>query len=112
MINVGLGSAIGALLRYLLTSCWKKRGINWPLATLLINVTGSLALGLLTSHFAADSPVMLLFGIGMMGGYTTFSTFNTELISMIDEHRWVALLTYLGLSYILGIGAAVIGMAL
>lgn len=40
MINVGIGAAIGAVIRYIITSWWKKLRIDWPLATLFINITG------------------------------------------------------------------------
>lgn len=112
MISVGCGSAIGALIRYLITFYWQKQKINWPLATLFINVTGSFILAALTTHTGGQSPAMLLLGVGMMGGYTTFSTFNTELVAMIDEKRWGALFAYLGLSYVLGIAAGVLGIML
>ncbi|GGI63068.1 fluoride efflux transporter FluC [Limosilactobacillus caviae] len=110
MINVGLGAAIGAVIRYIITTWWKRLKIDWPLATLFINITGSFLLGILTENFASNSPIMLLFGTGLMGGYTTFSTFNVELISMIDERRWRTLTVYLGLSYIGGTVAAICGL--
>lgn len=110
MLSVGCGSALGALLRYWLTTLWKKRHIDWPLATLLINLTGALALGLLTGHLAATGSAMLFWGVGLLGGYTTFSTFNTELVAIIDEHRWVSLIIYLFLSYAGGLLAAWVGM--
>lgn len=112
MISVGLGSSLGAFLRYLITIFWKRCRIDWPLATLLINVTGSFLLGVVTKEFAANTPIFQLFGTGVLGGYTTFSTFNTELISMLDEHRWLSVTCYLILSYSLGIMAAVAGIVL
>lgn len=112
MISVGFGSAIGALIRYLLTNLWKKTKVNWPVATLFINISGAFILGILTHHFLSDSQTMLFFGTGVMGGYTTFSTFNTEMVAMIDERRWAALGCYLCLSYGGGILAAWWGMQL
>ena len=53
---------------------------------------------------------MLLFGIRLLGGYTTSSTFNVELISMIDEKRWGMFALYFGLSYLGGVIAAICGM--
>ena len=104
MINVGLGAAIGAVIRYVITSWWKKLRIDWPLATLFINITGSFLLGILTNNFASNSSLMLL------GGYTTFSTFNVELISMMDERRWGMFAVYFGLSYLGGVIATICGM--
>lgn len=110
MLSVGIGSVIGAILRYCLTSWWKSRHLDWPLATLVINLTGALTLGLLTGHLAATGSAMLFLGVGLLGGYTTFSTFNTEMVAMIDEHRWGSLLLYFSLSYAGGLFAAWLGM--
>lgn len=110
MINVGLGAALGAVIRYVITTWWKKLRIDWPLATLFINITGSFLLGILTKSFASNPSIMLLFGIGLLGGYTTFSSFNVELVSMIDEKRWETFAVYFGLSYLGGVIAAICGM--
>lgn len=110
MLSVGCGAALGAVLRYLLTQFWKRSGIDWPVATLVINVTGAALLGLLTRYLPAGSGIILFWGVGVLGGYTTFSTLNTELVSMIDEHRWLALSAYLLLTYGGGLLAAWWGM--
>ena len=112
MLSVGCGSALGALMRYCLTTLWKKQQVDWPLATLLINLTGALVLGLLTGHLAAAGSAMLFWGVGLLGGYTTFSTFNTEMIAMVDEHRWGSLVIYFFVSYAGGLLAAWIGMSI
>ena len=82
------------------------------MATLLINLTGALVLGLLTGHLAAAGSAMLFWGVGLLGGYTTFSTFNTEMIAMVDEHRWGSLVIYFFVSYAGGLLAAWIGMSI
>jgi CrcB protein len=112
MLSVGLGSALGALLRYVISTWWKQHGMNWPLATLLINLTGAFALGLLIAHIPVKSQEMLFWGVGMLGGYTTFSTFNTEMIAMIDERKWTKFITYFVLTYAGGLFAAWLGMKL
>ncbi|MEE6639419.1 CrcB family protein [Limosilactobacillus pontis] len=89
MLSVGCGAALGAL---------------------LINLTGALVLGFLTGHLAADGAAMRFWGVGLLGGYTTFSTFNTELVAMVDERRWGSLVAYLILSYGGGLVAAWVGM--
>lgn len=81
--------------------------VQYPL---FINITGSFLLGILTKNFASNSSLMLLFGIGLLGGYTTFSTFNVELISMMDERRWGMFAVYFGLSYLGGVIATICGM--
>lgn len=106
MLSVDFGAAVGSLTRYLITFIWKQFKIDWPIATLIINVLGSFLLGWLTSNYLANS----FLATGMMGGFTTFSTFNVELISMINERRWKSFLLYFMCSYCLGIAAAICGM--
>ncbi len=112
MLSVGCGSALGALLRYWLTTWWKRQQVDWPLATLLINLTGALVLGILTGRLAATGSAMLFWGVGFLGGYTTLSTLNTEMIAMVDEHRWGSLVIYFVVSYVGGLLAAWLGMSI
>ena len=112
MLSVGCGAALGALLRYWLTTWWKRQQVDWPLATLLINLTGALVLGILTGRLAATGSAMLFWGVGLLGGYTTLSTLNTEMIAMVDEHRWGSLVIYFVVSYVGGLLAAWLGMSI
>ena len=112
MLSVGCGSALGALLRYWLTTWWKRQQVDWPLATLLINLTGALVLGILTGRLAATGSAMLFWGVGLLGGYTTLSTLNTEMVAMVDEHRWGSLVIYFVVSYVGGLLAAWLGMSI
>ncbi|WP_251546581.1 fluoride efflux transporter FluC [Limosilactobacillus caecicola] len=112
MIIAGCGAAIGALLRYLTTSLWKLFRIDWPFATLIINLSGSFILSLLIHQLQPVDPRMTFWGVGVLGGFTTFSTFNTELISLIDERKWFTLITYFCLSYGGGISLAFFGFLL
>lgn len=116
ILLVGVGGVFGALLRYQLTRWISVRYVvSFPLATLLINVTGSFLLGIFTRHLGAwfpelqDGP-MLLFGTGFCGAYTTFSTFTYESVILFREKRLVTLWLYLSLSIPLGFAAAAIGL--
>ncbi len=108
MMLIGIGAGLGAWLRWQITSFWKKRGINWPVATLLINLAGTLLLGYLIHHLATERNDF--WTTGFLGGLTTFSTFNVEVISLLDEHRWGAAILYLALSYGGGLLLAALGM--
>lgn len=112
MILVGLGASCGALLRYLFTYLWKKARIDWPLATLFINLTGAFCLGLLIHNFPSGQFTMLFWETGFLGGYTTFSTLNTELITMYNECQWKSLLFYGCLTYFGGLCLAWIALHL
>lgn len=63
-------------------------------------------LSLMIRHLGTHSTSYLFWGVGVMGGYTTFSTLNTELIAMFDEHAYGRLLSYLILTYGGGLLAA------
>ena len=97
---VALGSGVGAALRYVVDlavgSRWRGR---FPLAIFLVNVSGSLALGLVLGVWDAgtDGGVPLpaaLLGTGVLGGYTTFSTASYDTVSLAREGRVGMALAY------------------
>ncbi len=119
LTGVALGGMLGALARYALTALLApllaRTGHSWatlPWATLLINVSGSFALGLLAA-LAARSAVSpewrAAIGVGFLGAYTTFSTFSVDLDGLLTRGEgWRASLYLLG-NVGLGLVAAVAG---
>lgn len=101
MIIVGIGAAIGAVIRVYLSQFNR----SFPWMTLLINIAGSFLLGCLT-HF---SDLFLLFGTGMMGGFTTFSTFAVESVNLLRTNYLSAAL-YISLSITLPLAGFFVGM--
>jgi CrcB protein len=89
---VGLGGFLGANARYLLGGFISERwGAVFPLGTFVINVTGSFILGFFMAY-AQDRPwvepgARLLFAVGFVGAYTTFSTFEYETMRLIQERE-------------------------
>jgi CrcB protein len=87
LLLVCAGGALGAGTRFLV-STWavRARGADFPRGTLLVNVTGSFLLALVVAaRPGALSPELRLFlGAGVLGGYTTYSSFNAETIALID----------------------------
>jgi len=78
-----VGGGVGALLRYIVaTAVLERYGGKFPLATFLINVTGSFLIGLLmtllTDRYEAHEGWRLLLVVGLLGGYTTFSSFEWD----------------------------------
>lgn len=104
---VALGGAVGAVTRYGVTLAVGDRG--FPLATLLVNVSGSLALGIVMAWSARGpwSPDLTrAVAVGFLGAFTTFSTFSWEAFSLGRADRLSAAAVYTGLSVVLGIAAA------
>lgn len=114
---IALGSAIGGMLRYLLGG-WIQRaaGHGFPLGTLVINVSGSLALGLLlrwASHPPTLNPDLRAFlTVGLCGGFTTFSTFSAESITLMQDGQWGKAMTYVLLSVTLSLAATAAGFTM
>lgn len=97
----GIGAIFGAILRYVITNYGKKHWAkNFPWATILINLSGALILGFIFALSLKINYYMLI-GTGMMGGYTTFSTLNVELLKEYTHKSYKIFLLY-GLSSYLG----------
>lgn len=109
---VAVGAAVGAPLRLVVAHWTRERlGAAPPVGTLAVNVVGSLVLGLVVGA-ALDGSLLALVGTGFCGALTTFSTLALELWDALDDDRPVAAATTLGLSLVLGIGAAALGYTL
>ena len=110
LLLVMLGGAAGSGLRYLVAQWLPTAAGTLPLSTLAVNVAGSAVLGALTmvalQHAALSREWMLLLGTGLCGGFTTFSTFTVELLSMTDHGRLGLAIVYTLLSIVLGLAAA------
>lgn len=98
---VGLGGMAGTIARYLLSS-WltKALGPAFPFGTLAVNLIGSLLLGAIMAialHTAAlGSSTQLGLTTGVMGGFTTYSTFNFETLRLLEERAWGLAGLYIG----------------
>jgi fluoride exporter len=114
---IGIGAFLGANCRYLVGG-WAADhlGTAFPYGTLLINVSGSFVIGLfpalLGGRFVMPPVVRLFFAVGFLGGYTTFSTYTFESLSLIQARAFVGAASNLGGSVVLGLLAVVLGMAL
>ncbi|WP_437971009.1 fluoride efflux transporter CrcB [Sorangium sp. So ce260] len=90
---IGLGGAAGTLARYgLSTWCQQRFGAGFPYGTLAVNVIGSFLLGVILQIAAMTellSPTLRLgLSTGVMGGFTTYSSFNYETIKLFEEKAW------------------------
>jgi len=122
MINlalVGAGGAVGAMARYLTGWTWLRLfGPAHPyLATLIVNVVGGLLMGLLVGALAfkineGGDRVRLLLAVGVLGGFTTFSAFALEALSMLERKNYGIFAAYTFGSVVLSILALMLGLAL
>jgi CrcB protein len=115
VLYVAAGGAIGAGLRYGV-GAWMTERANgsFPWHTLLVNVSGAFLLGVLMAAIGdrggGPSPWQLFAGVGLLGGYTTFSTFSYESITLLQEGAMAAAAGYVVGSLVLGLAAAGLGV--
>ena len=109
---VGIGGAVGAVARYLINISPLSHAFQkFPLPTFLINISGSFFIGLLFVLFAdkltISENIRLAIMVGLLGAFTTFSTFELEVFALIRERFFVTAFIYLLLSVSVGfIGVA------
>jgi fluoride exporter len=114
---VAIGSAIGGVSRYLLGGLVQRLAdTTFPAGTLLVNVTGSLLLGLIV-RYAVETPtispeIRAFLTIGFCGGYTTFSTFSYEAVAMLEDGQWSRAGLYVSASVLLSLLGTLLGFAL
>jgi CrcB protein len=115
LLFVGLGGGIGSILRYLLTVTGGRYITqNFPIGTLLVNISGCLLIGILYGVFSKNAvPNMewrLFLITGICGGYTTFSSFSLESINLFKQGNYSYFFLYTSLSFVLGLLATVAGI--
>jgi CrcB protein len=111
---VAIGSAVGGVIRYLLGGAIQRAlAASFPVGTLVINVTGSALLGFIF-RYALETPavtpeIRALLGVGFCGGYTTFSTFSYETLTLLEDGDWRRAGLYVGVSLLGSVLAAFLG---
>lgn len=116
LIFVALGGGAGAVARYLVgTQTLRIFGPNWPYGTFAVNILGGFLMGALAGYLAhkggADQERWrLLLGVGVLGGFTTFSAFSLETALMIEKKAYGTAALYTSASIILSITALFAGL--
>ena len=109
---VFIGGAAGAVCRFAISIQMKRIiSVEFPLSTFLINLIGSFLLGLLLAVHTGGS-LQLLLGTGFLGGFTTFSTFQVENVTLYLKRNYRTLALYLAMSVCFCILAAYFGLRL
>ncbi|WP_226019138.1 CrcB family protein [Novosphingobium sp. FKTRR1] len=118
-LYVAGGGALGAWLRFLTGRAWTAAigpiaASAFPWATLTANVLGSLAMGLLTGWLARFGPggegLRLLLAVGVLGGYTTFSSFALEFALFVERGALGMAMVYVGVSLLAGFASLFLGL--
>lgn len=119
-LSVAVGGAAGAVLRYM-TGRWMTGWLGapamgvFPWATLAVNAIGSVLMGflagwLMRSGSGVDENMRLLLGVGLLGGFTTFSAFSLETVLLIQRGQFTIAALYAILSFSLGISGLLFGL--
>lgn len=115
---VFIGGGIGAVLRYVVGSAFLQRfGPGFPWGTFAINVTGSFLIGIiaqlaLTRSFGVTPMVRIFAATGVLGGYTTFSTFSLDTAVLVADGNALIAFAYAAGSVLSGLFAAYLGQAI
>lgn len=114
ILLIGLGGSIGSIARYLVSRL--SASVEWmsiPIGTLVVNVLGSLLIGLLIG-ISEKSPILtvelrMFLMVGLCGGFTTFSSFTGENLMLMRNGQFLSIFLYTGLSILLGFAAVYFG---
>ena len=119
-LHVAIGGAIGSVLRYQLgrgLTQWLgvQAVTTFPWATLAVNAVGSVLMGLLAGWMARQGgggteQMRLLLGVGLLGGFTTFSAFSLEMVMLLERGQFTFAALYAVLSFALGISGLIFGL--
>ena len=119
-LNVAVGGGVGAVLRYHVGPLAHRlmgSGSAFPWGTLAVNVIGSALMGVLLGWLArgtipesAGESLRLLVGVGLLGGFTTFSAFSAELVTMIHRGQLGLAGGYVAASLVAGVAALYFGL--
>ena len=112
-VLAAVGGALGALARWALAGALPSSPTGWPWATLLVNLTGCLLLGVLFAVLAARFPRSRwprpLLAVGVLGGYTTYSAFAVEVVRMSGTGAFLTAGAYVAASVVGGVAAVALG---
>lgn len=116
-LMVALGGAVGALARYMVgVGAMRFIGAGFPWGTLIVNVVGSLIMGMLIAAFALrysiSNEMRAFLTVGILGGFTTFSAFSLDFAVLMERKDYGLAVLYLGSSVGLSILALFVGLSI
>ena len=109
VLLICIGGFLGSISRYKLSLHLNRQFPNKvPFGTLFVNLLGSFLLGFIIGRYDSEH-IHFLLGTGFMGAFTTYSTFNLEAVQLLQGNKKISAITYLSLTYFLGIACAFLG---
>lgn len=115
LIIAGLGGFLGSASRYLISALVNKWfAVLFPMGTFAVNIVGCFVIGILYGLIGKDlmseGALKIFLITGFCGGFTTFSTFSMDGITLLHEGKTGTFLLYMGLSIVIGLGATYLGI--
>lgn len=108
-----LGGMVGALMRYLVEQALPHQAAAWPMATFLTNATGCFLLGLLMAVLGSvgrrKALWRILLGVGVLGGYTTFSTYTVQAATLVERGTSPVAVVYLLMTIVAACASVLLG---
>lgn len=118
ILYVAVGGAIGSVLRFFMQHVMTEAaGKDFPYGTMLVNISGSFAMGVLIGWLARSAPpdaedIRLFVAVGVLGGFTTFSSFSLDAITLFEQGRLGAMSAYILTSVICSLLGLLAGLQL
>lgn len=117
LLAVAAGGAAGSVARFTVTSLLGRLlGTGFPWGTVAVNIAGSLIMGVLTGlaaqRWSLGLEARALIFTGLLGGFTTFSTFSLDIVTLIERGTWVTAALYGTTSVVLGVLGLILGLSL
>ncbi len=117
IVSIAAGGALGAVMRFgIITAALRYAGAGFPYGTLIVNVIGSFLIGAMVTYAAEiwhpPENIRLFLIPGFLGGFTTFSTFSLDIVSLYERGAFILMGTYICASVLLSLIAILLAMAL
>ena len=116
IVAVFVGGGIGSIIRYLITKISFFSNNSFPYSTFISNIIGCFILGLALTYFmkndSQNSTIFIFIAVGFCGGFTTFSTFSSEGLELINNGNLITFMVYTLTSIFLGIVAVYLGASI
>lgn len=109
---IALGGGIGAILRYVTVLTFEKYQSPFYIATFIVNIIGSLIMGFMIIYNIQSQIVFAFITLGILGGYTTFSTFAFDFVRLAQQKKYITAIVYTGSTLIVSFIFFLIGLYL